>query len=325
MANCSALPDLENISCKSRSVLEILYIALAPVTLIVNCLLMTAMIGTKQALSNTSNILIMFMSVFNTISATVSMPLLALVFSSYRVTTTLVIASQFIGSFLFFLSSLVMILMAVDRYLHMDASLTTRRSMLRKLFTRKWIAVPLAMCIASSLLISVASIKLFTFGNISIIIILVLLAVLNLILMPGIAALYIRGYIRVKKFAQQNPVYCNARQPCIENSQTVHVSSTDFKPAYVRNLQKTVLSLIIALMITHTPFAIAAIMLPIFHLIGKQPTALLIIYDIITLIYYHHFLVNGLIVFKMNKKARSWLLRPVYRVIFWSHLQRSGF
>ena len=308
MANCSALQDLENISCKGRSVLEIFYTALAPVTVTVNCLLITAMIGTKQALSNTSHILIVCMSVFNTLSGAVNMPLMALIFSRYRVTKTLVTLSQYIGSFLFFLSSLVMILIAVDRYLHMDPSLTMRRSILRKLFTRKWIAVPLAMCIACSLLTSVASIKLFTFGNTGVVIILVIVTVLNLISIPGIAALYIRGYVRVKNFAQQNPVYCNTRQTDTENSQNVHATATEFRPAYVRNLQKTILILIVALMFTHTPFAIAAIMLPIFHIVGKQPKTLPIMYDIITLIYYHHFLVNGLIVFKMNRQARSWLL-----------------
>ena len=319
MADCNSLLDLDRLSCRNRSVLEVLYIALAPATVIVNCLLITAMIGTRQALSNTSHVLIMCMSVVNTLSGALSMPLMAVMMSSYTVQGTLSVASQFIGSFFFILSSLIMILMTIDRYLHMRTSLLKRESTFTRLFRGKWIALPLIVCIVCSVLISVASIKLHKFGVAGIIVAMVIMSVLDLMFIPGIAILYIRGYIRVKKFAQQNPVYNDpSPQTEAENSQAARVKSTEFKPVYVRNLQKTVLLLIITLMITHTPLVLSSVMLPVFIIIGKQSNILLIIYDVLTLIYYLHFLLNGLIIFKLNRKARLWLFEKVEDLKCWS-------
>ena len=312
MINCSDLIYLNSPYCKTNMVLGAWYAVLAPLTVTVNCLLLASMIGSKQALSNTSHKLVTCTSIISLLSGASCMPLMAMTFLPYVMNGWLPVALQLIGSFLFFLSSFVMVLMAVDRYIHMKASFAGRRSIFEKLLTGRLILVPLSLCVMCSALVSVASIKFHTFGNIGKMVALVVMAVCHLIFIPCIAVLYIRGYIRVKEFVQHNPVYNEPfRQGNLESSSGSSHAGTQarVRPAYVRNLQKTVLILIITLMITHTPVALAGVIFPIIYATGKQPMKLSEVIDVLSLFYYHHFIIHGLVVFKMNHRARDWLVR----------------
>ena len=312
MTNCSDLTDLNSVHCRRHTALGIWYAVLAPITVIVNCLLLASMIGSKQALSNTSHILVSCSSIISIFSGATCMPLMAMMFLPCGMEGWFPVTLQLTGSFLFFLSSFFMVLMAVDRYIHMKASFAARRSILKKLLSGKLILVPLSLCVVCSALVSVASIKFHTFGNIGTMVTLVIMGVFHLIFIPCIAVLYIRGYFRIKEFVQHNPVYNEPfRHGNLENSSSSsHAGAkAQIRPAYVRNLQKTVLILIIALMITHTPVALAGVTFPIIYATGKQPMALTEITNVLSLFYYHHFIINGLVVFKMNHRAREWLVR----------------
>ena len=312
MTNCSDITDLSSLNCRRHTALGTCYAVLAPLTVTVNCLLLASMIGSNQALSNTSHKLVTCTSVISIFSGATCMPLMAMTFLGYKVANWLSLAWQLIDSFMFFLSSFVMVLMAVDRYIHMKASFAGRRSILKKLLTGRLILVPLSLCVMCSALVSVASIKFHTFGNIGKMVALVVMAVCHLIFIPCIAVLYIRGYIRVKEFVQHNPVYNEPfRQGNLESSSGSSHAGTQaqVRPAYVRNLQKTVLILIITLMITHTPVALAGVIFPIIYATGKQPIKLSEVIDVLSLFYYHHFIIHGLVVFKMNRRAREWLVR----------------
>ena len=313
MANCSIIIQSNNVSCKSNSFLEIAYMFLAPLTLIVNLLLITAMTCTKQALSNASNTLIMCMSFVDAVAGAVCLPLMSIMFSDYHFASPLLVATMVASSFLSWMSTLIMILMAIDRYLHMETSLSKLNSTLRKLFKGKRILLPLAICVVCSVASSIVSIKIYSFSNTGIIITLLLASVLNLVFIPGIAAIYIRGYRRVRKFVRHNPVY--SRPNCIDQKKfemdNRGSKTAENQPAYIRSLQKTVFMLVVTLVVTYTPFVVAVFSLPIVYMTGKQTKAMVTFFDFATLVYSMNFTINSLVVFKMNKRARFWLYKKL--------------
>ena len=67
-------------------------------------------------------------------------------------------------------------------------------------------------------------------------------AVLLLILMPILVSMYTHGYIRIRRFVAENPVYQNRGE-----------ADSNESPEYLKELFKTVLLLIIVTMISYLP------------------------------------------------------------------------
>ena len=294
----------------------ILYMCIAIITVIVNLLLILAMVGSKQVWSNSSNVLITFMSCVDFINGLMSMPFLAIVRLKRleKDMCSLKNASQIILVFLAYQSTFIVIMIAIDRYLHMRTTFAKRRSAIMKIFSGKWIILPILCATVLSAAISAIPMILSKLGNTGIIITLVLVTLTKCVFIIGIAILYIRGYLKIREFVRNNPVYNDSAclpQTNKDSSNNSRVSSKTTRPPYLRSLQKTVYLLIIALLACYVPYTFAATARTIFLIQGKESMALLICYDITIFIYFCNFSINSLIVLKMNKKARSWLAKKI--------------
>ena len=314
--SCPALYYFDDLSYNTNFILAMVYIYIAVVTSIVNLLLIASLISTKQALSNTSNILIVCLSVIDSLNGTLNVPLFAVVRFIYQkeASCTILAASLSINMFLVYLSAGIVILIAIDRYLHMRTSLERRKSIIMKLFTGKWIILPLSIVTFVSASISTLSMLLQEFGFIGIITTTVFVTLLQLTLVLGISSLYIRGYFKIRAFVRTNPVYNDAAQHSQvdeDKSRKVTTNAKRKEPLYLRNLQKTVLMLVIALMVTYTPYIISAAARAMLLLLGKETKAISIFCEIAVIIFYCNFTIDCLIIFKMNKTARSWALKRI--------------
>ena len=317
LKGCATLLQyFEQLSLNFNLSQTILYMCIATITVIANLLLIIAMFGSKQAFSNSSNVLITVMSCIDFINGLVSMPMLAIVrlMLQQKDMCFLASASQFITVFLAYHSALIVTLIAIDRYLHMGTTFAQRKSAIKKIFSGKWIILPILCVTVLSAIISATHVILKEVGDIGIIITIVLVTLTKLILIPGVAVLYIRGYLKIREFVINNPVYNDSAclsQTIKDSSNTFGTSSKTRKPAYLRNLQKTVCMLIITLLVTYMPYTFTATARTIFLIQGKESKALLICYDITILIFFCNFSMNSFIILKMNKKARSWLVKKL--------------
>ena len=307
----------DRLTYTTNSVFASIYIGIATITLSVNLLLIAAMVRTKQAFSNTSSTLIICVSAVDSLSGALSLPLYSSVRFTYKKLRNCTLAStgQLAGIFLAHLSFSIVILMAIDRYLHMRTSLNAKRSILMKLFTGKWIILPLVTATMVSMLASVSYLITNDLENVGGMTTFVFVNIAKLGLVPGIAILYIIGYNRVRKFVRKNPVY---NQPASgtrignEPVTTAEPKGRPIIPGYLRNLQKTVLMLIVALLFTYIPFTVADVVLMRYFLSNKQTNAIVMFYDIANILFLSGFTLNSLIIFKMNRKARTWVTQKIF-------------
>ena len=296
---------------------SIAYISLAVTTTSANLALLSAMAGTKQIFSNTSNVLITSMSIVNFLIGFVSLPLLAygrLNNHSFN-DCPLQSATQFISIFLTYCSSEIVIIISIDRFLHMRTSLA-RRSFMLKLFNGRCILLPLLLANLFSLSCALSYMMLRKLGRTGIVITVSITTCLAFIAVPGISTLYMRGYCKVRSFVRKNPVYtdasCHSAHPVGAKRNESISSSKTATPTYLRRLQKTVFVLVTVLIVTYVPYSITAAAHAL-HIATASEEAIgfLIWYDLTILLFLSNFTLNSLVVFKMNRRAYSWLLRRV--------------
>lgn len=296
-----------------NTIMACLYIVIAVITLCFNLLLTAALFGTRQAFRNTSYILITFVSIVDCINGGVSLPLLALIrFDQERLSDCIMATvSQIIPLLFGYLSSLITILIAIDRYMHMNPSLDRKRSFIQKLFRGKWIIIPITGAVILAVAIPVAYKVFSEFGKLGIILTVAFSTLVKLISIPGVAALYLHGYLRVRRFVKKSSVHlgkpCKLEHKDAGKEEGDQAHPTKNKPVYLKNLHRTVFMLVISLMVTYIPYIIAATTLTLFFLAGDPPWILLLFYDITGIIYFSNFTINSLIVFKMNKKLCLWV------------------
>ena len=284
------------------------------ITVAVNILLLMAMIATKQALINPSSIIIMFMSCADLLNGMLSFPLLAAVrlwCAKNCFTKTL---SEFITIFLGYLSSMAIVLLAIDRYLHIQTTVPLRESFARKLFKGRRLAIPMMAITVFSMTMSILF-WLFHIaryeGKISIGSLVITLKITSI---STITIFYIKAYNKVRRFVRTNSIYNSEFQSVETNSANKQNSPSEpsiKEPVYLRNLQKTVTVLVIALMATYIPQFVAQSVRFILLLAGQQYNELLIVTEILNAMLFCNSAVNSIIIFKMNKRARSWLFKKL--------------
>ena len=111
---------------------------------------------------------------------------------------------------------------------------------------------------------------------------------------------YLRGYLRIKKFAENNPVYANQ-------------DGTVARPKYVKRLHNTIILLLCSLFISFFPMLISMCVISIYMLadlnlcsqllyIGNYVTNILLILDRIS---------GPIIILSCNSKARFWIRKRI--------------
>ena len=282
----------------------LVFAVLAPLTVVLNALLMTSFIATKQVYLNATNFLIMCLCLSDLLTGVVALPLMAYagLDNSSTKNCMVVITGQVTSFFFPVLSGSITLLIAIDRYLNMNPNLD-RRSRCYKIFQRPYVYCLLAFLTLTILALSLAGrfmlltkklepndLVLVSLGNV----------VLLLLAIYVIAALYIKGYLRIRKFTEASPIYRER-------------SGNAARPQYVRNLYRSVFVLVILMLFIYVPICVAQIAISIYFLTGTQihHFAIYLCYSIIGLMMFLNCIVNSLVILWFNKTAKQWVLSKI--------------
>ena len=193
-------------------------------------------------------------------------------------------------------------LLAIDRYLHMNPNID-HETKLNKVFKRPFIFILITFVIAFSLFLTLhfnfwdkdshSFGMLLLCGN--------MITIIAIFLVTG---LYAKGYLRIQHFTDDNPVYRN------EDGATI-------KPKYLRDLFKTVLLLIIAVIIAHSTSAILNVIYGTCLLLNKLiPHTLSLTTGYAFLWSFSGCCCNCPIIFYHNEMARKWVAKKFVRHCF---------
>ena len=300
MTNCSFIWYLEKYMPHKVAIAS-MSIALCPIVVVLNLTLIVSFVTTRQVTQNTSNILIFFVSLCDLASGIIFLPLTANMFLNFTANDVCIKAKAFMISTVFNETSQILtILIAFDRYLHMNPDLRSRQSKITQIFKRPFIYYLVAIifllnftfCTASALIQGKRDILDET---------LVLFPIfLTSICMLATTCLYMKGYQRIRRFTDNNPVYQ-------ENS------ASDGHPSYVRNLYKTVLVLICLVCIHNLPYTIVSVIITILDYLNKtydNNMAAYIYESSLPLLVAGKF-TNCLAVLYFNKKAKCWIFNKL--------------
>ena len=306
MGSCDSLANFYQSSFPLVSTITGIVLALlSPLTVCLNALLMASFIATKQVYINATNFLMMCLCLSDLLNGAVALPLLAYAVLHNHSTnncSTVMIAQ--IASFLFpVLSGIITLLIAIDRYLNMNPNLD-RRSRCYKLFQRPYLYRLLTFLSISILVLSLAGrlmlyyvktvepkhLAMISLGSV------VLLA----IAVYAIAALYIKGYIRIRKFTEASPLYTE------RNGKAV-------RPQYVRSLYRSVLVLVIIMLLIYVPICLTHTAVSVYTFTASHIEHFVVIlcYNIIGLLMYLNCIVNSLVILWFNKVAKQWVLNKM--------------
>ena len=279
---------------KHQVVYAILLSIFTPITIILNLSLIASFIATRQVTHNTSNILIFALSLIDLITGVVSMPLTAnvLLHSNQDGTCTkskVLIIFNNSGQASMILTSLL----ALDRYFHMNPDIHNRPSRMKKILKAPniYYVLTFVFIIVNALSFAIAfGLNQKLTGSIAIFF--TILLSIQLIL---IACLYSKGYLRIRKFADNNPAY---NEP---------MGST---PDYVRRLYKTVLVIVSLTFIQYIPYSIVSITLVAHHSpkqLNSNPV-FAYFFELATLSLHAGTFTNCLAILHFNSRAKNWIL-----------------
>ena len=196
-----------------------------------------------------------------------------------------------------FASVFLTVLIATDRYLNMNPNFE-RHSRFYKVFQAPYIYCLLAVGTTSMLGLTIVNTfiaNLTTRNNIG------LLMVLNVILLTTavcvIAVLYVKGYLRIRKFTEASPIYRER-------------NGNATRPQYVRNLYRSVLILVVLMILIYLPLCIATIVVlaDVYIRPNRVNRVANSMYSLAVLLLYLNCVINALVILWFNKVANKWLL-----------------
>ncbi len=280
----------------------VIYMMYAPVIVFVNALLIVSMIATKQSLKKSSNLLIVCLSSLDTLTGAIVMPILAVesIWYDFSWIDSLLMISWFLQIYFNGASINMTLLLALDRYVHMNPEFHRSPSKLSKLFKLPNIYATifalglLPTGIVVGILISAYQKfpAYFSLCKSSYIVCLVLVAAF-------FVALYIRGYLRIRRYVANNPIYANNEGP-----------NANEAPAYVNELFKTILLVLLSMTVFWLPtllfYGVYSVTTNV-ATIEIHPYTYLICDLTVRLLYYANSMANALIIFYRNKKSKDWL------------------
>ena len=282
---------------KHQVLYAILLSTFTPITIILNLSLIASFIATRQVTQNTSNILIFALSFFDLTIGVVSMPLTANVLLHLNEDDTCAKSKVLI----IFSSSgqasmILTAFLALDRYLHMNPNIQNRPSRIKKILKAPNIYYVLAIVFISTNALSFTlafqlNKKLTsTVSSIS-----TILLSMQLIFT---SSFYIKGYLRIRKFADNNPVY---NEPM------------GSAPDYVRKLYKTVLVIVALAFVQHVPYCIAAIIAALHYDPGELSSDPVFAYffDLASLSAYAGSFTNCMAILHFNIRAKNWIFHKI--------------
>ncbi len=273
----------------------------SPIITAVNALLIISFIATKQPMKKTSNFLILCLSMSDCLIGAVAVPALGIenLWKGIRSTCTLITINMTLQSCLGGISLGMTILLAIDRYLHMNPDFHTSPSKFARIFRAPYIYIVAFTTCLLALSISIAAYLASRLGPNAISQTYAALTFFLVLLEISFAAVYIRGYLRIRRYVAENPIYANRQAP-----------NADEGPGYMNELFKTVLLLLIAMLATWSPFLALHLAQAIWYFKKNAyltSNAFIVFRKTALWLFYSSSAINALIIFYRNKKSREWL------------------
>eukprot|EP00794_Sanderia_malayensis_P015217 gene15217-16790_t len=199
-------------------------------------------------------------------------------------------------------------MIAIDRYLHMNPNIAETSPKLEKMFKKPRVYF-LVLIIG---LINVVFVVLGFLGRQSDAKVFEITRLISfqlaLLGVMFISVLYVKAYMRIRRFVSENHLIYSNRCDGAMKDPTDNESTTTKKPVYVRRLFKTVLMLIIALFVGYAPFCVISTVLIGYQLSNAAVSdVILTSYAVIGVLYSSTFFTSAIIILYRNKEAKTWL------------------
>ncbi len=266
-----------------------------------NIVLIFSFFATKQSMRNTSNLIIVCWSVSDILIGAIVMPMQlieslwfdsAKLCSMFKVSKTL----QFLFGGISFAMTM---LLAIDRYVHMNPNFLENESKIAKLFRRPIIYILIFVCCTFITAISLSLHFLMEINPQIMAYFTVITAIILLIMIPIFVTIYTRSYLRIRRFVAENLVYQNRGE-----------ADSNESPEYLKELFKTVLLLVVLAVISCFPFIAFTLTSTILSFVNQSyinTTRFVIISHIANICVCSNSFLNALIILYRNKKSRKWL------------------
>ena len=129
-----------------------------------------------------------------------------------------------------------------------------------------------------------------------------LILIFNITLLTSLVGLYFKGYLRIRNYTAENPVYANQS-----------TTSSSSGPRYLQHLYKTVMILIVTSVITYIPLCLASIVLAVLQFVdkGKLTHGFFEFYITTILLLFSKCITNTMVIFLRNKKAKEWIIGKI--------------
>ena len=303
MGNCSNFDEIQTATHAEMNSYFITINGLcSPLAVILNVLLIAAFYATKQVFLNTSNFLIICVSSFDLILGMIVIPLYLIVelFPSSINVCIWRKAAQILYGSIMSASGYFTILIAIDRYLHMNPNLENR-SRFSKLFDRPYIYFLVTLVAFFAVSVSVAFAEFVYLSPVSFAISYLCMMLLTAFGLLTVMSLYTKGYLRIQRFASNSPIYWES-----------HASGV--APQYVRKLYKTVLLLVIFQMFIYIPTCIAETVFAVLGMtMSREDYSKVRVWALFAgVLMLANSFINSLIVIFNNKDAKQWILSKTY-------------
>ncbi len=306
MSECWARRIDPDFPWEARVVFGVIQLLYCPLIVTVNILLVVSLYATKQSFRTTTNFLVACLSLSDCLIGAILMPFVAfhnLNFDSKLFCWTITI-SHTLRVFLGGTSLFMTVLLAFDRFLHMNPNYHRSPPRLAKYFKPpKIYFLAIAVCailagVAATFYLLTKSGRehLFYFA-ITVPTCLSLAAVLFIVL-------YVRGYLQLRSVVAANPIYWNREE-----------SDSFQPPEYLDKLFNTVLMILTAMCLSWAPNLVLKTLLAVFYRNKEHHTtshAFAAFREVSFLLEYSNSFVNALIILYRNDKAKEWLVKLVY-------------
>ena len=277
----------------------VIMLASSPIAVLLNLILIVSFIATRQATKSTANILIIAISFSDLTTAAISMPLTASLLLNVnaedfciksKVIYLIAASSHF--------SVVLTVLLAIDRYLHMNPDIQNHQQSRIQIFFKKP-NIYFIIVIIFIFLYSLYAIGALSRNAMNSLVIPTVFNSLLAVYMLIIVCLYTRGYLRIRKFTDNNPVYNESG------------GSTHTTPDYVRRLYKTVLVLILLAFFQYVPLCLihsTALILTKHVNLTDNSTAFSYFLEIAAFTSNSGCFTNSIAVLYFNNQANYWIL-----------------
>ena len=307
MFNCVNSSSYSESACRLKNQsLGFFHAILSPVIFSLNLLLIVAFFKTKQAMSNSSNFLIMCILASDLLNGAIAVPLVSYFnFTSEPPGCNMPPEYEAMLSFFGSTTFLLTIVLAADRYIHMNPSIE-RPTKCARIFKRPYLYVIVTLVVVSSLtyqFICVIVAGRFCLAAIKKFVDTVMLMICLLYFIFS----YIHGYLRIRKFVDNSPVYQNE-------------TNRANRPQYVLRLHRHIMVLIISLIVGYVPLLVHKFVVGVYTFSKTEcgSSLVCIFNDVIIPVLFVSRLASPFIVLCYNKDMRTWV-RMCVRMYFCSH------